>query len=533
MASDDDRGSSDSRLKEINQQKALLIQEREQLEAQIRGLDYRIACLSKEYGKIHNATQPISKIPPDLLHTIFHLFRASSDGRTVDGSIPIGTALRRRPEVTLSVVCAQWRHACLSFGDLWNTFRTRRPSERSHERLVAVLQRSGSHPLDLWFDFREVGFHDLPDRFHLLQDCLKHVHRWRKFTIVTDVESPIHYLSERLVEAQAPLLERLTLLPNRAYEFDEVIMTTDEPVTLAGGTPKLKYLCLNDLSAAMFTPSLSTITDLRLDMTEGIENYWIKWEVFLHILQLPSLTTLSIVGQPFTVPISHAVLKANDEFKAFPIIHMPNLQHLRHASLLATGFVDLILPNLRAPNLLTLTLKDLNMPSDKQLYWANNTNLEPFPKLHTLVLIDFEFLNSTNVTATFNFHLSRLTSNIKTLVISDGCEALSTNQYRVNPSNPFTSGWKNIKTLALNVRTSMFQNTERLRTFVRVREQLETVWLSQAFMIFWPHEHPAASCRVLGWTRKEEVSECLGPVWPPGSRDNDGVDDPVSFDLFD
>ncbi|KAJ2915608.1 hypothetical protein MD484_g4797, partial [Candolleomyces efflorescens] len=553
--SPDPSEKGDTRLEEIKQQKALLFQERKQLVAKVRDLDYRIACLSTEYGKIHNAAQPISKLPPDVLHLIFHLSRA-------DGSTTIGPTLRKLPEVTLAAVCAQWRHVCLSFGDLWNTFRTKHPGKHAHERLAALLQRSGSHPLDLWFDFREVGLHDLPDRFHLLEDCLKHVHRWRTFTVITDVETPIQYLSERLVETEAPLLERLTLLPNRAYEFDEVIMTTDEPVTLTGGTPKLTYLCLNDLSAAMFTPSLSSVTDLRLDMTEGIENYWIKWEIFLHILRLPSLVTLSIMGQPFPVPRIHsASMNALEDFKLPPVIYMPNLRHLRHASLLGTGFVDLILPNLRAPNLQTLVLKDLNLPSNKEAYWTNNTQLEPFPNLHTLVLIDFEFysnLRSSNGVATinigtmtiqngpphfFDLELARLTSNAKTLVISDGCKVLS--KWKTSRVDPFTSGWKNIETLALNVWVSMYDRVGDFRTFVRKREGLKTLWLPQAFLNFFSSSseyHGFAKefgmiekegCRIKGWARREEVDGCLGPRWPPGSRDNDGVDDPFAFDLFD
>jgi hypothetical protein len=47
-----------------------------------------------------------------------------------------------------------------------------------------------------------------------------------------------------------------------------VLMTTDKPVALTGGTPKLTYLWLNYFSAVMSKPSFWTVTDLRLDMAQ-------------------------------------------------------------------------------------------------------------------------------------------------------------------------------------------------------------------------------------------------------------------------
>lgn len=509
------------RLTRLLEEKDHLLAKRTQILADLKSIDRQIADVSTEYGKLHNEEQIINRIPDDIIHII--LLHAKSMQRA---SKPIG----RRAEILYSAICSRWREATLSFGDIWHTFRTSHPSHNAHNRLVACLERSGTHPLDLWFDFRPVGLHDLPDGFHLLRESIKYVQRWRTFTILTELETPLQFLLEHLRHSQAPLLESFTATTDRAWECDMETATLSQakPLMLQAGTPSLRYLCLNDLSALICLPPIDAITDLRLDMIEGVESAWVEWDVFLKIMQLPSLATLSLIGQVFKAP-------TEEEF-VFPKVTMPSLEHLRHASLLSTGFVDFVLPNLVAPNLISLTLKDLPLPSEQSdIFWTatgeSASSQTPFPQLQMLVLIDFEFYGQ----ASFISRLSELTSNAQTLVVSDGCMAWD--RQRVNLNDPYTSGWRGIQTLALNTLSPTLELREIanfIRRRPRMRKLFTTVWTMGA--TDWTNlpqglKECGLEVEALRWRNIGDVGSCLGP-WPPGAKDNDGVDDPFTFELY-
>ncbi|KAJ3513924.1 hypothetical protein NMY22_g14900 [Coprinellus aureogranulatus] len=253
------------RLAALLKEKNELLAQREKLLADLRSLDLRIGHISSVYGKVHNEELPISKLPSELLHMVLRVMRADTDP-SEDFSM--------RPEIIFSAVCSRWRRATLSFADLWNSFRTRHPSELAYHRLIAYLERSGMLPVDLWFDFKSVGPHDLPDGFHLLRESMKHVHRWRSFTVLTEIETPILFLATGLSDKEAPLLETLILLANRPSSgFDptdtNVALSISRGTSLTGGTPKLHYICLNELGGSVFLPPITTISDLRLDMHRG------------------------------------------------------------------------------------------------------------------------------------------------------------------------------------------------------------------------------------------------------------------------
>jgi len=169
---------------------------------------------------------------------------------------------------------------------------------------------------------------------------------------------------DRLCGLEAPSLECLLLGP-----------ATLVPGTFLRGTPKQCYLRTDTPCPSQYFPFLSNITMLRIERHFNSDRSRLgSWNDFLEILALPSLSSLSIVGQHFSKP----------ESQHSSNIIMKNLKHLRYGeeNILFGHFF----PFLSAPLLETLVLCGLNSPS------LDLVGREPFYMLHSLTVICCPYL---------------------------------------------------------------------------------------------------------------------------------------------
>ncbi|EAU81881.1 hypothetical protein CC1G_06092 [Coprinopsis cinerea okayama7 len=353
-------------------------------------------------------------IPHEILNLIFHYVRLQP---ILDSHSQV-----LAPEVVLSHVCYSWRMACLDSSDLWTTFHARHPSRSSLARLQAYLTRSGARLIDIAFDFGSSPEPGISSEC-FISEIVPHRIRWRRLLISLPNHSEhLASLQSYLTPSHSPNLLSLTILPRRTntdtlYEHPDDLNIHTPTNSLDDEFPRKApfYLCMNGHSAATCFPLLRHVTDLRLNVTwdgpiDGNgpvqQMHWLSWKTFLQVLTLPSLVSLSIEGQPYTLPRS-----AQGTVEK---ISMPHLKLLRYtASVDSSTFEDLILPNLDAPGLETLTLERMDPPNDPT-YWISKS-MQPFPSLRTLHLVDF-----MDYDRSFANSLAFLTSNVGHLVLTGG-----------------------------------------------------------------------------------------------------------------
>lgn len=199
--------------------------------------------------------------------------------------------------------------------------------------IQACLERSGRRPLSL--EFRPpchscsppYAHHFTSEEAQILQDNL---HRFGSLSLHLDPEIP-DSIPSWILSTPAPLLEKLQLSggPGLVPHFVGL------PHLFAGHTPKLRSLSLTDCNLAWDAVSFPSVTDLRLDLTESVEEpsspVDIDRDVIAALRACPALQTLYIdlSNRPSstkmsTGPSGHGAGKMNTTHR----VHLPRLSRM-------------------------------------------------------------------------------------------------------------------------------------------------------------------------------------------------------------
>jgi hypothetical protein len=507
-----DTPSRESRLRDLAHRKEELQLEREVVASKLEELDYKIIQTEAEYGALCNETALILNLPIEILCRIFE---AAHNASFAEG-IPNNPLI----EVTISHTCRGWRSIALSLPLLWSTFRhdaSELPQRIPVDRLVAYLERSGSRLLDLHFAFAESVLSEgsLALFNSMLESTITHVAHWRRFSLFSDGDVPILSFCNRLQHLEALNLEYFTMCPNT----DNSLEGLEEPETLVfdelspsvflGGAPKLFYVRLDPTCPSKCLPPFSNVTVLRLEDDSfdlGIWNFG-SYSTFLEILALPSLSSLSIVGEMFSKPDSPHSSK----------ITMNNLKHLRYGA--DDNLIVHFLPFLLAPLLETLILNNIELPLPPSPF---PEFMQPFSKLHSL-----ELLHCIDTDTGFFTSFAALTPNIINLTIIDNPDFSSICHNMVKQLNKEgTTLWPNVKVL-----TGILLNEDSLNHYINFAEMFKNpeliICIGASFANDWRFMDP-------------ESYELLQPIcileqMPPGKRLVSwppGVDVPAEDDYF-
>jgi hypothetical protein len=420
-----DRPSRERRLRDLADRKEELQLEREVVASKLEKLDYEIIQTRAEYGTLHNETAPILNLPIEIL---CRMFEAAHNASFAEG-IPNNPLI----EVTISHICRGWRSIALSLPLLWSRFRhdaSELPERIPVDRLVAYLERSGSRLLDLHFAFAKSVLSEgsLALFNSMLESTIPHVARWRRFSLFSDEDVPVLAFCDKLKHLEAPNLEHFTMCPG-LEEPESLIFDGLSLSVFLGGAPKLFHLRLDPTCPSKYLPPFSNVTVLRLEdesLDLGVWNFG-SYSTFLEILALPSLSSLSIVGEQFRKPDSPHSSK----------ITMNNLKHLRYGG--DSDLIDHFLPFLFAPLLETLILSNIELPLPPSPF---PKFMQPFSKLHSLELIacvdtDIGFFTS----------FAALTPHVTNLTIVDGSSYNIFQDMVEKLNEEGTTLWPNVKVL--------------------------------------------------------------------------------------
>lgn len=307
----------------------------------------------------------------------------------------------------------------------------------------------------------------------------------------------MHDFSDRLRWLKAPNLQYLTILPSSPDQEGGPDSDRLTPSVLLGGAPKLFYVRVNGTSFQKYPPPFSNVTVLRLEEIEA----WTfgSFSLFLEILALPSLSSLSIVGEHFSEPESPHTSE----------ITMNNLKHLRYGE--DYSLIRHFLPFLVAPLLETLIIKRVTLrliPNPLPKF------TRPFSNLHSLELIE-----CSEYDAGFIDTLVTLTPHVTHLTIVDDLGPEGMLQWFTRPFlENGTKSWQKVKVLTLDVHPSIHPYIDFVRM---VGNPNLTIFTDTGHWAVDDLESLHAICALHSLPNEPKIVS-----WPPG------VDVPAEEDFF-
>ncbi|KAG7089902.1 hypothetical protein E1B28_011535 [Marasmius oreades] len=290
-------------IKQLQGRKMRLLTEVEQVEQQILLAQLKFATLSNEAA-------PISRLPDELLTSIFALTRQEDTPRS------------KAFQVVASHVCAKWRAVATTTPLLWSeiqvilTFRNAKSKaevDTELDRLNAYLTRSNSCIFSLKMEV--IGNINLEPFLQLLG---LQMYRCQRLSFsISNHSSPVSQLLHHFGSLEAPILQHLSIhIPYcRLFDYDTRQLDLVRANILQGGAPALQFLRVTGI-AGHLQPPLSRLTTLHLD---GSHMDGLSFEQFRDILQsTPEVINLSLNDLWVETPVISS-----------PQISIPNLRCLR------------------------------------------------------------------------------------------------------------------------------------------------------------------------------------------------------------
>lgn len=401
-----------------------LQREREQLSKKLSKLDEEIGRLTLEYGRAHNKKTPIFSLPNELILLVFkyayytcrfevrdirndeedlgwdHCEDDTDTNRTICNNC-------RTIETDISHVCHLWRVLSLGYSELWSTFNYRcRQWGYTELRLPIYLARSRERPLDIWLDIYKQHY---PQISVIMSILLPHAARWRRFSVrLEGGDSDPNHFFRSLIPFDAKNLETFEITQYRTSSSNDdwTIHWSRYPGSIFRNrqAPKLTSMRIDLAFSNLCWPAVSNLTVLQFDSSSNARfSYSMTWRSLFCILQVPTLTSLTLAGCIF----------ASNQLVTMPAIVAPNLRHLR---CIDNEVLTHVWKILKAPLLELLVLKDTNIacwsfPLDDS---PDSPGLPYLPSLKTLCLMDCKASDVPHCAETFSrlAHATRSATNV-------------------------------------------------------------------------------------------------------------------------
>lgn len=195
----------------------------------------------RSWKERHNTLSIISRLPPEILSTIF---------RYVADSFRYAY---RMEWIQISHVCTHWRRVALECRSLWTNIASSYPKWAKE-----ILQRSQETPLTVLIDVSDSKYDSR--RRHLVQNILENMPRIRKLSFYHNhgYEDVLETILQDFV-LPAPLLERLKL---SMKDMKPHALPRD---VFSGQTPRLRQLVLRNCNLVWASPFLHNLTVLKVD----------------------------------------------------------------------------------------------------------------------------------------------------------------------------------------------------------------------------------------------------------------------------
>ncbi|THU76244.1 hypothetical protein K435DRAFT_879484 [Dendrothele bispora CBS 962.96] len=235
------------------------------------GMSGHVKNIVRDLKTRRNSHASISKLPPEILSTIFLLYRD-------------GTAYHWRTLawIRVSHICRHWRNVALGCPALWS-----HPNFFMSDSVPEMLLRSKSAPLTIQLTLN-YGASKVIEAFHT---SLEHIARIRELSLATAGHN-FEKLFPRTDQA-APHLHKLILNNLSGQSLREIIILPED--FLNGNAPCLSHLELKDFHLPWSSPLLKNLTTLKLTCLNSQTTLLPTSEQLVEVLgRMPGLETLEL-----------------------------------------------------------------------------------------------------------------------------------------------------------------------------------------------------------------------------------------------
>ncbi|EGN96756.1 hypothetical protein SERLA73DRAFT_161770 [Serpula lacrymans var. lacrymans S7.3] len=259
---------------------SVISQARSQIDKELIALDESMRVLRTR----RNSLAPISRLPPELLSTIFtHCAHSPHLHEHATFSIRF---------IKVGHVCRHWRAVALGCPSLWSNLVFSYPRWTDE-----MLIRSKMAPLVVKVDLTYMT----PKVVEALQQALKHSIRVKDFKLIASKEMMEKLLNQ--VSGPAPLLESLSLSNSRYSHYTTESGYPLPEVMFEGQTPRLRRLELFKCDISWNSALLSGLTHLDIRNTAASARPTMS-QVLSALERMPSLQVLTLEESLPTLPES-------------------------------------------------------------------------------------------------------------------------------------------------------------------------------------------------------------------------------------
>ncbi|KAK0238931.1 hypothetical protein EDD85DRAFT_951146 [Armillaria nabsnona] len=296
---------------------------------QIDELEKQLQIAAARLRGFRNSLQPIHRLPPELLATIFY-----GTQQHLPSFFPMlndGTVSKydehHRDWLSLLHVCRRWRGVIASSPFLWASVDTSLMLEK-------FLKRSASAPLTLYLGIRKPGVSE-----KVLDATLRYSRRFREFHIAVDGWEGGTSIYPRLCAADAaPRLASLTIMTEGRDVVGGVL-----PPLFSGQIPSIRQLCLAHFTswpAGLF----ANLTHLCLHDQSDVGRMTTS-EFLDFIEQSPRLEELNLIrAGPIRPDASDAPAPPRDRFIPLPHLRELDLGDWPSVTIISRLLSHLVLP---------------------------------------------------------------------------------------------------------------------------------------------------------------------------------------------
>lgn len=288
-----------------------------------------------------NGSVPAHSLPAELLASIFE------DASGVLQHKPLLPRKENGAEVTISHVCAHWRHVALNSSALWSRIDLDDSSRKMLERAHIYLERSGSNLIDVAYVgsvYLVFGMYFVP-----------HIHRWRRLFVAS--VKPLFWegFKEAMQHTSAPELEYIRLDSGSVRGSDGANYRSEDPTFIfRGGADRLKVVSLRGEDVAFLVNNVQGLVKVHFHERDpyGADVRMIDWVSNLHRMLngLQALERLVLHGYVLDIFLGNMQLA----------LDLPNLRVLEHSSRWGSKIFLSIIQHLNSPQLERVTWRSIN-----------------------------------------------------------------------------------------------------------------------------------------------------------------------------
>ncbi|KAJ3517288.1 hypothetical protein NLJ89_g608 [Agrocybe chaxingu] len=222
------------RLKSLSTQAEQAKKRQQDTKQRLQEAQHAVTTAQAQYGAVYNRT----------VEEEARYLRVEESCQSRQGWEAYESSIPRRAEITMSHTCQRIRSVLLDCPEVGTSITLVAGLNEvvPLDHLEEYLKRSGNRLLDIWLDFRHESYPPfkgvaLEHPREILRALLPHAGRWRRFTVLTSHQTPLHSALSYIECLSAPYLEHFAVCLG---DHRSILLSPPPPVDFLGSYTSLE-----------------------------------------------------------------------------------------------------------------------------------------------------------------------------------------------------------------------------------------------------------------------------------------------------